>query len=144
MSQWTHVSGCIRIDGMPSLGLTVDLEKLLGRQRTWEDEHDAENIPKGSEGSIRWKEIRAGDGMVFYTVAIWGDLRDFGPAECEKIDAWFTRIVTTPSVMFRDAVLHVSPEYHNSYILVLKSEIIDGKIQNSVEKIPALKEVKNF
>lgn len=125
MSQWTHVSGCIRIDGIPQiLGIGIpshDYVALLGRPSSEPNgimKYDAgENIPGGSEGTIQYAVNDAGDGLVWKTVAVWGDLRDFGAEDTPEIDAWFARIVTSP-LMLRAAHLLVEVESGPRYLLV--------------------------
>lgn len=80
------------------------------------DRMEAKNIPTGSEGSIQYAVSDAGDGMVWKTVAVWGDLRDFGADDTPEIDAWFARIVASPLIL-RGAFLVVDIEYGASYLL---------------------------
>ena len=133
MSQWTHVSGSIRIDGFPQMGIVPNLRALLGTPSTdafqWDGNGkwvEAKDIPSGSEGSIQWKDIRAGDGLVYVTVAVWGDLRDFGSADTPEIDAWFEKIVTAAGekALIRAAHLLVEVEGGSRYVLVAT----DGKV----------------
>lgn len=129
MSQWTHVSGCLRVDGMPQMGLVADIRAILG---TPSGEYDAKpyeegsNIPGGSEGTIQYAINAAGDGLVWKTVAIWGDLRDFDLDDCAEIDTWFARIVAASDMpqqkqtrlMLRAFHLVVRVEYGQSYLLI--------------------------
>lgn len=125
MSQWTHVSGCIRVDGIPQMGIVPDLPRLLGRPSTRHHEMEmgkryveSENMPNGSEGSIQYEIIVAGTGMVYRTIAIWGDLRDFGDAaDLKAIDDWFERVVKG-CLMVRAAHLLVEKEYGERYLLI--------------------------
>lgn len=123
MSQWTHVNGCIRIDGIP--GYEPDVSSIMGRQAGWDDLLPSEGIPAGSEGSIRYQVLRVGTGCVLFTVPIWGDLRNFGASIAPEIDAWFTRIMTDlPVGSVRDAILRVDIEYGAQYVLVWQ----DGRV----------------
>lgn len=141
MSQWTHVSGCIRVDGMPqiiplsdpshditgALGIPSSNDWLPGRRY-----REAKDIPGGSEGSIQYAITDAGNGLVWKTVAIWGDLRDFGIEDTPQIDAWFARIVDSP-LMLRAAALLVEIEGNSSYLLLAEGK---GTVRR-IELIPA-------
>jgi hypothetical protein len=141
VSQWTHVSGCIRFDGLPQMGIVADLKKIMGEPSGPYDAEpyfDGRNIPGGSEGTIQYAATKAGDGLVWMTVAVWGDLRDFGLKDTPEIDAWFDRIAQAPPpVMLRSAHLLVEVEYGGRYVLIAEG---DGKPVRRVElpmEIPA-------
>lgn len=145
MSQWTHVSGCIRIDGMPQIAGTNnpmhDYAAVLGRPSNDDyslgGEHGpAENIPAGSEGSIQYHATKAGNGLVWQTVAVWGDLRDFGAEDTPEIDAWFARIVASP-LMLRAASLLVEVESGVRYMLIADDEKAVRRVELSVPAAPA-------
>lgn len=128
MSRWTHVSGCIRLDGMPQIMRMPDIEEILGTPSSnLFLEHEAEpyrtpqNIPSGSEGSIQYAVIDAGTGLVYKTVAVWGDLRDFGAEDASEIDLWFSRIVARWPII-RAAHLLVEVEYGVRYLLVAEEK----------------------
>lgn len=111
MSTWTHITGCIRIDGIPMLrpagGTKEGVEKILGNTCDFDSPDSAWDkcdVPCGSEGSLQYKIIRAGDGLVLWTVAIWGDLRDYD--NIEEIKGWFNK-VTSKKISIRDAVLSI-------------------------------------
>jgi len=112
MSTWTHIAGCIRFDGIPSLGGPLStmhgMKDHLGATCSFDDDEDAWDkcsVPCGSEGSLQYKIIRAGDGMVLWTVAIWGDLRDYD--NVEAVQKWFDRITTDSQALIRTAIMHV-------------------------------------
>jgi hypothetical protein len=137
MSQWTHVSGVIRVDGIPAMGIVPNLESLLGSPSSDDYERPASNIPSGSEGSIQYRVLTVGKGLVFQTVAIWGDLRDFGESDSSEIDAWFEKIVGAARkenirkscLMLRAAHLLVEVEGGIRYLLVLNEDNDDKIIQ---------------
>ena len=96
MSHWTHVTGAIRVDGVPSLerkgkmlefvksclGKTCDFE---GTEKEWKEC----TVPRGSEGSIQYLLHEYSDGLPWLIVSIWGDLRDYD--DKEAIFHWFKR-----------------------------------------------------
>lgn len=96
MSNWTHVAGIIRVDG---LGF-VDFDKLLGKECLWESPEEVwddmrnnpdDYLPMGSEGSLQksvWINPNE-HSLAAYTVSIFGDLRDHNSAK-EIVD-WFKK-----------------------------------------------------
>ncbi len=139
MSQWTHVSGCFRLDGIPQAMRMPSIPKILGTpsNNAWLGEEDyraAKDIPSGSEGSIQYKIIDAGRGMVWKTVAVWGDLRDFGAEDCHEIDQWFSRIVARWPLI-REAHLVVSIEGGETYLLAAEDkDVRRTSLRSSPEK----------
>ncbi len=108
MSVWTQINGCIRIDGIEVLDPSMNKKvlEILGRTCSFEDPEeawDACTVPCGSEGSLQYKVLKVGGGLVLYTVPIWGDLRDYDD-EQEIID-WFNRVTVDNGLMIRSAVL---------------------------------------
>ena len=146
MSQWTHVSGIFRIDGMPKLVQYPSeyFKDIFGTPSTnpWlkhaqgnykfplEEDSEYEqgkDIPGGSEGTIQYEVIHAGEGMVWKTVAVWGDLRDFDTENATKlIDVWFHKIINTEKILMgfiiRAAHLFVEVENGPHYILLYNTE----------------------
>jgi len=130
MSTWTHVNGSIRIDainGVPLIPLASrrELEEHLGN--TWMFEDDSETmakctVPAGSEGSLQFEISKVGDGLVFWTVAIWGDLRDFGQGEVGQIESWFSRVCSRKDCMVRSAVLEIETEGGGSRTILFWDE----------------------
>lgn len=109
MSVWTHVNGSIRIDGIPCFQPDIDekIVKSLGKTCDYESNRaawDACSVPCGSEGSIQYAINDAGDGLVYKTVAIWGDLRDY--EDIGAIEKWF-RGICESGLMIRQAVIQV-------------------------------------
>ena len=128
MSQWTHVNGCIRIDGIPNIEDNVDIKsirEILGitcRYNSPDKRWKECNVPCGSEGSIQYKIIPAGDGLVLWTVAIWGDLRDFGSKDVKKIRNWFKKITEESGLSIRSAILEIRIEYGKTIVLRYKEK----------------------
>ena len=107
MSVWTHVAGCIRVDSfrfMPQ----PDFKKIFVKE-LWDEKDEGEcNMPNGSEGSLDYRIIRNPnpDAMSAYTIAILGDLRDFGKEDKEELVNWWNKVLNECS-MIRQAVLQV-------------------------------------
>ncbi len=127
MSQWTHICGCIRynalrIANMPYNTLS-EIKGLVGNSVSFEDsveKWDACNVPCGSEGSIQfvfWANPSLND-LAAYTVAIFGDLRDFGVEDVPKIKEWWERVTTGKDVMVRNAILEVCVEGDDKPIIL--------------------------
>ena len=99
MSNWTHVAGIIRVDGL-RIGADIepDWDIILGKELHYEDGYcmweEAENhpgrfLPLGSEGSLT-KSIWTNPDkscIAAYTVSIFGDLRDHD--DPDAIIEWF-------------------------------------------------------
>ncbi len=95
MSQWTHVNGQIRIDGIPSMCSKPDFGKICTLSMMdemsydeWEQLHKECDVPSGSEGSLQYKVDVVGTGMVWCNVSIYGDLRDYGDKGINRIINW--------------------------------------------------------
>lgn len=124
MSNWTHVAGVIRIDGIrlnQDEDSDIDFDKLIGRECLWESdlgvwedlEANPDNfMPFGSEGTLQ-KTVWVNPDksrMDFYTVTIFGDLRDHdNPSE---IIEWFSKICDQCWV--RNAVIMVNNELNGT------------------------------
>jgi len=121
MSQWTHVNGCIRLDGMPGFPehSKSRLVAVLGQTVRYDDDEDKWEgctVPMGSEGSIQYDIIEnpSGNALSRYAVIIWGDLRDY--EEVEKIATWFGEIINQWK-MVRSAILEIDVEGKGAIIL---------------------------
>jgi hypothetical protein len=83
MSQWTHISGCLRIDDMMKIfkgvsSIDNDFKEKL-----------EENSPKGSEGGLIFFFTKGEEGCTNTdNIFFYGDLRDFGEEEIIKIKEW--------------------------------------------------------
>lgn len=123
MSIWTHVNGCLRLDGIPTLMDCSEkaVRKILGNTCKFDDKEEVWDnctVPKGSEGSIQYS--LAGNGLVVWTIPIWGDLRDFRHEDVHEIVKWFGRITKTKDMMIRSFILEVQTEGHKPKILKYK------------------------
>lgn len=120
MSTWTHVVGCIRVDGIAMLGCSVaELKNTLGPLCTFEDWNDESTLPRGSEGGMRYEIIEYDKGLPWVAIPVWGDLRDFGADDVAEIEKWWAE--TLPRLgMIRDAVLHIQTEGMEPKILTWK------------------------
>ena len=108
MSSWTHIVGCIRVDGIPTMGnRTSDISKALGPMSTFEQSNDSCTLPCGSEGSLQYRVIEYDSGLPWIAVPIWGDLRDYD--DVEGITTWW-KDTLQKFPMLRDAVLRVRVE----------------------------------
>lgn len=123
MSNWTHVAGIIRINGIkweedePEL----NFDELIGKEcvyesddEVWEDAdaNPEKYLPMGSEGSLKksiWINPRR-ECVARYTVSIFGDLRDHDSTK-EIID-WFKKICK--KVWVRNAVITVTNEMYGT------------------------------
>ena len=118
MSIWTHVIGCIRLDGMPSLpeigGSKEDIIRILGPISTYENQQDISRLPRGSEGSLEYQIIEYNSGLPWLVIPIWGDLRDYD--NITEIQDWWKQTLASFKIV-RDAVLRVEVEKGPTIIL---------------------------
>lgn len=117
MSQWTHVVGCIRIDGLPKIDpqtYTIEnIKQILGPICLFGDWNENSTLPIGSEGSLQYEIIEYYSGLPWVVIPIWGDLRDFGPGDTPGIIEWWKNILKqfeTKKFIVRDAVFKLEPE----------------------------------
>lgn len=88
MSNWTHVAGIIRVDGLRiGAGTEPDWDSIIGKELRYRDgfekwkeaeDHPDRFMPLGSEGSLTksvWVNPNKSH-FAAYTVSIFGDLRD--------------------------------------------------------------------
>ena len=116
MSNWTHVAGIIRVDGLPILP-KVDFDEIIGKEclfnspvEVWDDmeKHPDSYLPMGSEGSLQkiiWENPNK-NCLASYTVSIFGDLRDHHSTS--DIIEWFKK--KCESLWMRNAVITVTNE----------------------------------
>ena len=112
MSVWTHVNGCVRIDGLPFPvpGMKTP-EELLGPMSVWDNWNDDCRLPMGSEGSLRYHVWQADDNsLAKYTVSIFGDLRDFD--DLDTIERWIkdTFVGQDDPLMIRNFIIEAHVE----------------------------------
>lgn len=137
MSNWTHVSGVIRIDAIRDEDTeTPDFDEMFGKEimyrassEEWQyaREHPDKYLPFGSEGSLIktvWvnPDVSSVDA---YTVTIFGDLRDHDSPD--SIVEWFKNkykeIFTRYYV--RSAVISVENEYNGTKVWSLKADAVN-------------------
>jgi hypothetical protein len=126
MSIWTHVVGCIRIDGLPEIDSKIkDVETIFGRPCLFNNlmggaDRNLCKLPMGSEGSLEYKIYEYSNGMPWLAIPIWGDLRDVD--SCESIRKWWFDIlkeIDSSKYCFyiRDAILKIDVEGSQPIIL---------------------------
>ena len=129
MSQWTHVTGAIRIDGMPKMRPDMynveEVKKILGFTCNFDSSEENWNkctVPCGSEGSIQYRIHEYDTGLLWAIITIWGDLRDYGSVEdLEKIKVWFLGVCNKWPLM-RQGVLQVQTEGQNIVLEYVSKE----------------------
>lgn len=120
MSIWTHVVGCIRIDGLPGLAMDVkSIEKIIGPMSLYDDLNNNSTLPTGSEGSLQYRIIEYDTGLPWVAVPIWGDLRDFDNAQ--EIKEWWENVLSKFQIV-RDAILLIQVENRTKLILEYKPD----------------------
>lgn len=127
MSKWTHVVGCIRIDGMPTIAPTHTVEAIqdvLGPMCLFDNWDDASVLPRGSEGSLQYQVIVYNTGLPWIAIPIWGDLSDY--TDDVEIKKWFESILKKFSDfskgIIRDACLRVQVEGNEPILLQNKEQ----------------------
>ena len=116
MSDWLHVNGMIRVDGLPKVSstgyATAHIIQLIGpmllpyfnllrnseqaiiippSQGRYTTNPTIEcTLPKGSEGSLQYRVIEYDTGLPWVSVPFWGDLRDV-ESDSNTVK-WFTRL----------------------------------------------------
>lgn len=159
MSQWTHIAGVVRIDGLPVVvGLNQEQEraeiiKMIGNTCDFEDgddKWDACNVPCGSEGSIQYsyafsgRDEGIGHSITRSAIPIYGDLRDYSDAEA--IIKWFKQVIAKfqpdhPEnkglFSIRDAVLSIEVEGRKEKTLCVwnEKEIVTTEIKRDTDLI---------
>lgn len=108
MSQWTHICGAIRYDGLQ--GMTPHPEEF--------GIHDG--VPEGSEGPLNidvWTNPETHE-LAAYCVTFRGDLRDFGANDVHELEEYFERIAApAKGKMIRGGVIRTDIEYGPTLIL---------------------------
>ena len=131
MSIWTHVVGCIRIDGIVALGADkTKVVKIFGPMCTYDKWNDASTLPRGSEGGLQYQIIEYGQGLRWLVIPIWGDLRDFDTADVPTITKWWNALLAAfekeqsglVTGIVRDAVLHIQVEDCEATVLTFKAK----------------------
>jgi hypothetical protein len=119
MSNWTHVAGIIRVDGIRMDDIEeIDFDEIIGKEciwgspkEVWKDavENPNKYLPMGSEGSLQksiWENPKK-DCLDAYTISIFGDLRDHHSTS--DIIEWFKE--KCKLLWVRNAVITVCNEW---------------------------------
>lgn len=138
MSQWTHITGTVRIDAFLLDHKLVKsiVKKCFGNTCHYNskpNEWDKCNVPCGSEGSLQYDIIYSGyqhkkgkiesSSVSWGTVQIWGDLRNYD--DHEEIYQWLCNIVKKLNknhLDVRDMVIKINIEYQSDYIVTIQGE----------------------
>ena len=123
MSQWTHVAAIFRLDSFGKIS-DESIYKAFGKEVTWDDLYnydesdDTKTLPMGSEGTLEMSIWHNSDEchMASTTVSVFGDLRDYGGIDIDKLKEWFNDCCK--HFMVRQAVMHVIDEYADEPIIV--------------------------
>lgn len=125
MSNWTHVAGIIRVDGLSK----IDFDEIIGKEclfespeEVWDDmeEHPDNYLPMGSEGSLQkiiWENPDK-NCLASYTVSIFGDLRDH--YSTSDIIEWFKK--KCELLWVRNAVITATNEAYGTETYTYKKE----------------------
>ena len=121
MSQWTHINGSIRLDGLYFDQAIDKIPLALGPTCTYDDCEDIWNAaikfgtPCGGEGSMQHKFVPYGEGnhLALGQIMIWGDLRDKGEETVEEVFAWVNKIQNNLKDIgfhFRNCIIEIEVE----------------------------------
>ena len=121
MSIWTHVAGCIRVDGFVYDAADDDelkekINSSVGKIINFADADYNTNIPCGSEGSLKYKWLRNDHRSAtnIGQILIWGDLRDY--SNVDAIETWLSEIVDNlakHNFYIRDGIASVDVEFND-------------------------------
>ena len=125
MSQWTHVCGAIRVDGL--LVKHTPAQEIIKQAMM-------EHVPEGSEGLLDVRFLYTGyeedmsASMNIGTIAISGDLRDYD--DVQEIFDWIGLLqsrLRQLRMLFRTVSVLVEVEYKDNHIIFVK---MDDKYEN--------------
>ena len=134
MSQWTQISGVIRIDALDlimahnGINISVVLENCFGTTVKYNDPLEIWkkcDVPRGSEGSIQYLVERTGrsNELSWGSVVIWGSLRDRGGDNIlDEMHRWTNRYLTrinARNISARQVAINVHEEYIRQSIIYL-------------------------
>jgi len=140
MSQWTHVTGTIRLDWVgfifgnefPKEQLSAILGTPCGYKNYNEYATGSAKLPLGSEGSLQWRFVVTQDSpnsLSYGLIYIWGDLRDYD--DVDEVYTWLSnfheQLVFDMGIIIRNAVVHVNVEFNNDYDYVIYYRSDDEK-----------------
>ncbi|MCP6727316.1 MAG: hypothetical protein KJI69_04905 [Patescibacteria group bacterium] len=162
MSQWTQVSGSIRIDGLV-FGEVTDskikesIEKKLGTIVTFESNEELWNLPKekttpmGSEGGLRYEYITTAkdtSSLSRGSLFIEGSLRDYGGV-CTSKDCK-TPCYYEDNTDYKEIIEWLNRafagEHKRGDLFFIRQGIIEIVVESNVEKILLIwnEELNNF
>lgn len=130
MSNWTHVAGIIRVDGMDMDKRAEEVfDRVIGKEclydspsEVWEDAraNPDKYLPMGSEGSLRKTicEDLNKNYLDSYTISIFGDLRDHDSTT--DIVEWFK--AKCEEFWVRNAVITVQNEMYGTETYTYEEE----------------------
>jgi hypothetical protein len=123
MSQWTHVSGIIRIDDFISVieednHVEERIENIIAK---------INNIPTGSEGPLEYDIVRTrtDNEVCFGYIAVYGDLRDY--ENVDEIYDWFDSLrkeLSNNQIDIRSLCVKIDVEFKDSYIIFDRNECL--------------------
>lgn len=127
MSQWTHVAAIFRLDSFGTIS-DESIYKGFGKEVTWnnlcnyDELDDIKTLPMGSEGTLEMSIWHNPDKscMASTTVSVFGDLRDYGGSDIDKLKEWFNECCE--KFLVRQAVMHVIDEYADKPLVVQYTE----------------------
>lgn len=123
MSQWTHVAAIFRLNSFGNIS-DESIYKVFGREVSYkelfnfDEMDDTKTLPMGSEGTLKmniWHNPNE-ESIPSTTVSVFGDLRDYGGSDIEKLKEWFNECCE--NFWVRQAVMHVVDEYADEPLVV--------------------------
>jgi len=127
LSVWTHVAGVVRIEALPA--------EIRKRPSVAEVEDVfKKDIPEGSEGPLNIDVVVVKDAsysILFCNVIVWGDLRDFGWKDVQKIADWIERVrkdLDELGLIMGQAVIAIDAEDGGTLVLCKKRHWVRLKI----------------
>jgi len=128
MSQWTHVTGAIRVDWIINAGnrgAAIRLVKsVFGKTcnpKSSQEEWQACTVPRGSEGSLQYHIHEYDTGLPWVIVPVWGDLRDYD--NVDEIRQWFFSVCQ--QLLIRQAILEIEVEGRDAVVVQYKRHEIE-------------------
>lgn len=123
MSQWTHVAAIFRLKSIGEMP-DEDICNVFGREVTGDDLCDYDEtagiktLPMGSEGSLEMIVWHNPDEScnASTTVSVFGDLRDYGGSDIDKLKEWFNDCCQ--QLCIRQAVMQVIDGYADEPLIV--------------------------
>lgn len=128
MSRWTHIAAIFRLDSFDRIS-DEEIRKIFGKEVTWKqlisyNERDNEKtLPMGSEGTLQMNIWHNPDkGCIASTsVSVFGDLRDYGGEDIEKLKEWFNGCCNN-EFRVRQAVIQIIDEYADKPLILQYGE----------------------